>query len=166
MADGLNKVMIMGFLGADPDLRVLQSGNAVLNMSIACNESYLDRNRVRQERTEWVRVKVWGKRGEALSKFLRKGAQVFVEGKLQTTSYQDREGVKRWSTEVVATNIIVGGSNRPRNQPNDPERGRPNRREHHDEDGGGSNGGGGGGYDDEYDYGSSGGSGGDDEIPF
>lgn len=161
MADGLNKVMCMGFLGADPELRVLQNGNAVLNLSVACNESYLDRNRVRQERVEWIRVKIWGKRAEALSKFLRKGAQVFVEGKLQTTSYNDRDGVKRYSTEVVANNIIVGGSSRSRNSPNDPES-RPSRREHHggDQSGGSDN----DGYDNE-DYGSSGG-GGDDDIPF
>jgi single-strand DNA-binding protein len=162
MADGLNRVMIMGFLGQDPELRVTSGGNSVLTLSVACNESWLDKNRVRQERVEWVRVTVWGKRAEALSKFLRKGAQVFVEGKLQTNSYEDRDGNKKWSTTVVAHNIIVGGSNKPRNQKDDPERRRPNRREHYDDAPAGGGGGGGGGYDDS-DYGTDGG---DSDIPF
>ncbi len=164
MADGLNKVMIMGNLGDDPTLRVTQGGDAVLTLSVGCNESWLDKNRVRQERVEWIRCVIWGRRAEALSKFLRKGSQVFVEGSLQTNSYEDREGVKRYSTQVRVKNIIVGGSNKPRNQQDDPERRRPNRREHHEEDA--PTGGGGGGYDDQ-DYGSGGGFGGDDDsIPF
>lgn len=163
MADGLNKVMVMGNLGADPELRVTQGGDSVLTLSVGCNESYLDRNRVRQETVEWVRCVIWGKRAEALAKFLRKGTQVFVEGSLKTSSYEDREGIKRYTTQVRVKNIIVGGSNKPRNQPDDPERRRPNRRDHHDDNSGG---GGGGGYDDQ-DYGSgSSGGGYDDEIPF
>lgn len=162
MADGLNKVMVMGNLGADPELRVTQGGDSVLTLNVACNESYLDRNRVRQESVEWIRCVIWGKRAEALAKFLRKGTQVFVEGSLKTTSYEDRENIKRYTTQVRVRNIIVGGSNKPRNQPDDPERRRPNRRDHHDE----NSGGGGGGYDDQ-DYGSgSSGGGHDDDIPF
>lgn len=110
MADGLNKVLLLGNLGADPELRHTQGGQPVLNFRMATTESYLDKDKVRQERVEWSNVVVWGKRGEALAGILRKGSQVFVEGRLATSSYDDRDGVKRYKTEVVATNIILSGS--------------------------------------------------------
>jgi len=160
VADGLNKVCCLGNLGQDPELRVTAGGDSVLTLSVGCNESWLDKNRVRQERVEWIRCVVWGRRAEALAKFLRKGDKIFVEGKLQTNSYEDRDGIKRYRTQVVARNVILGGSNKPRNQKEDPERQRPSRRDD-DEDqdyqpdqsapvsgGGGFN------------------SGGDDDIPF
>ena|SRR3990172_2319048 len=164
MADGLNLVFCMGYLGSDPDLKTTQSGQSVLTLSVACNESYLDRNRQRQEKVEWIRCTVWGRRAEALAKFLKKGTLVTVEGKLQTNSWQDREGIKRYSTTVVARNIIVGGSNNPRgnSKRRDPERERANRR---DEEDSSAPAGGGGSYDDQ-DYGSGGGFGGDEDIPF
>ena|SRR5688572_23618804 len=109
MADGLNRVMLLGNLGADPELRMTGGGQAVLKMRLATSESYLDRNKVRQEKTEWHNVVVWGKRAEALSKFLTKGTRLFVEGGLRTSSYEDREGNKRYRTEVVANNIILAG---------------------------------------------------------
>jgi single-strand DNA-binding protein len=109
MAEGLNRVMLLGNLGADPELRFTQSGSAVLNMRLATTESYLDRNKVRQERTDWHNIVLWGKRGEALAKFLTKGSTIFVEGGLRTSSYDDKEGVKRYKTEVHATNIILAG---------------------------------------------------------
>lgn len=109
MADGLNRVMLFGNLGADPELRFTQGGQAVLHMRLATTESYLDKDKVRQERTEWHRVTVWGKRAEALSKFLTKGATLFIEGSLRTTSYDDRDGNKRYSTEINANNIILAG---------------------------------------------------------
>ncbi len=163
MADGLNKVFILGNLGQDPELRVTQGGNAVMTMSVACSETYLDRNRVRQEKTEWVRCVVWGRRAEALAKFLKKGAKVFVEGSLQTTSWDDREtGAKRYKTEVVAKNVILGGGAKARRAPNDPQDRRPSRRDHYDnnDDSQGDN--------DDQDYGGGGGfnGGGDDDIPF
>src|SRR3990170_3552042 len=107
MADGLNRVMLLGNLGADPELRQTNSGQAVLNMRLATSESYLDRNKVRQERTDWHNVVLWGRRAEALAKFLTKGTRLFVEGGLRTSSYQDRDGNKRWKTEVVASNVIL-----------------------------------------------------------
>ena len=110
MAEGLNRVLLLGNLGADPELKMTPSGQAVLKMRLATSESYLDRNRVRQERTEWHAVVVWGKRAEALAKFLTKGSRLFVEGGLRTSSYDDREGHKRYKTEVVASNIILAGS--------------------------------------------------------
>jgi single-strand DNA-binding protein len=113
MAEGLNRVMLLGNLGADPELRVTAGGQAVLKLRLATNESYLDRNNVRQERTEWHRVTVWGRRAEALGKILQKGDSLFVEGRIQTSSYE-KNGEKRYSTEVVATNILLSGSGRGR----------------------------------------------------
>jgi single-strand DNA-binding protein len=112
MAEGLNRVMLLGNLGADPELRYTQAGKAVLNMRLATTESYLDANKVRQERTDWHNVVLWGKRGEALAKFLAKGSTIFVEGGLRTSSYDDKEGNKRYKTEVHATNIILAGRGR------------------------------------------------------
>ena len=154
MADGLNKVLLIGNLGADPELRMTNNGNAVLNMRIACSESYLDRNKVRQERTEWMNVIIWGKRAEALAKILSKGQRLYVEGGLRTSSYEDREGVKRYKTEINATNIILFGSRRSSRDDGDEEpRGRAP-----------AGGGGGGGGEEEFGSGFNGG--GDDDIPF
>lgn len=114
MADGLNRVLLLGNLGADPELRVIQSGDSLLKLRLATSESWLDKNRVRQERTEWHTVIVWGKRAEALSKFLSKGSKIFVEGKITTNSYDDKDGNKRYSTQIVAQNIILCGSSRDR----------------------------------------------------
>lgn len=112
MADGLNRVMLLGNLGADPELRVTQSGQAVLNMRLATTETYLDRDKVRKERTDWHNVVVWGKRAEALAKILAKGSSLFVEGSLRTSSYDDREGNKRYKTEVIAKEILLTGRGR------------------------------------------------------
>jgi single-strand DNA-binding protein len=81
-------------------------------LRLATSETYLDRNKVRQERTEWHSVVVWGKRAEALSKFLSKGSRLFIEGGLRTSTYDDKEGHKRYRTEVVANNIILAGGSR------------------------------------------------------
>ena len=108
MAEGLNRVILLGNLGADPELRVTPGGQAVLKLRLATNESYVDKNNVRQERTEWHRVTVWGRRAEALGKFLQKGDSLFIEGRLQTSSYE-KNGEKRYSTEIVANNIILSG---------------------------------------------------------
>ena len=113
MAEGLNRVLLLGNLGADPELRMTGGGQAVLKMRLATSESYLDRNRVRQERTEWHNVVVWGRRAEALGKFLTKGSRLFIEGGLRTSSYEDRDGNRRYRTEIVANNVILaGGSGR------------------------------------------------------
>jgi len=103
--DGLNKVIIIGNLGADPELRMLPGGNAVLKLRVATTESWLDREKnVRNERTEWHRVSVFGKSAEALAKFLRKGMRVTVEGRNQTSTYE-KEGQKHYSTEVIAVHV-------------------------------------------------------------
>ena len=112
MADGLNRVMLLGNLGADPELRYTQGGQAVLNLRLATTESYLDKDKVRKERTDWHNVVVWGKRGEALAKILAKGSSIFVEGGLRTSSYEDREKQKRYKTEIHANNVILAGRGR------------------------------------------------------
>ena len=118
MADGLNKVMLIGNLGQDPELRYTQGNTAVMNMRIATTESFLNRENERQERTEWHTVVLWGKRGEGLHKIIAKGNRIFVEGRLQTRTWEDKAGQKRYSTEVVATNVILlggpAGAGRPR----------------------------------------------------
>jgi len=124
MSEGLNRVMLLGNLGADPELRVTQSGTSVLNLRLAVSESYKDRDGQRQERTEWVSCTLWGKRAEALSKYLNKGSRILVEGSLRTSSYEDRDGNRRYKTEVNATNIVFagGGSFTEREQPARDER--------------------------------------------
>ncbi len=109
MSDGLNRVFLLGNLGADPELKMTGNGQAVLKMRLATTESYLDRNKARQERTEWHSVTLWGKRAEALAKFLTKGSRLFVEGGIRTSSYDDKDGNKRYRTEVVASNVILAG---------------------------------------------------------
>ena len=111
MAEGLNKAMLLGNLGADPELRMTPNGQAVLKLRLATSEKYMDRNRQRQERTEWHSIVIWGKRAEALSRILAKGSRIFVEGGIRTSSYDDRDGNKRYRTEIVATDIKLQGGN-------------------------------------------------------
>src|ERR1700752_587058 len=108
MAEGLNRVLLLGNLGADPELRVTPGGQAILKLRLATNETYLDKNNVRQEPPEGHRVTVWGRRAEALGKILQKGDSLFIEGRLQTSSYE-KNGEKRYSTDIVANNIILSG---------------------------------------------------------
>lgn len=108
----LNKVMIMGNLGAKPELRSTQSGTSVTTLRVATNESYTDSEGARQDKTEWHSVVVWGKTAENCEKYLDKGRTVLVEGKLQTREWEDGEGNKKYSTEIVASSVqfIGGGS--------------------------------------------------------
>lgn len=103
--------MLFGNLGADPELRVTPSGTSVLKLRLATTESYLDRNNTRQERTEWHSITVWGKRGDALAKILHKGDRVLVLGRIQTSTYE-KNGEKRYRTEIHAANIFLGGARR------------------------------------------------------
>jgi single-strand DNA-binding protein len=158
MAGGVNKVILVGNLGADPDMRYTPSGQGVCELRVATNESWTDKNGQRQDRTEWHRVVIWGKRAEICSKYLAKGRQVYIEGRIQTRNYDDKEGNKRYITEIIANAVQFLGGN---------------------EGGGGGGGGGGKSSDDsppapsDADMGgyggggSSGGGGGpDDDIPF
>ena len=108
MAEGLNRVMLLGSLGADPELRYAQSGTAVLKIRLATNESYLDKDKVRRERADWHTVVLFGSRAEALGKILAKGSTIFVEGSIRTSSYE-KDGKKVYKTEIHAQNVILGG---------------------------------------------------------
>jgi single-strand DNA-binding protein len=109
--DGINKVTILGNLGADPELKMLPGGTAILKMRVATNESWINKENVKQERVEWHRVTVFGKRAEGLAKFVRKGMKVFVDGRLQTTTYE-KEGQKHYGTEIIADQVLALGSGR------------------------------------------------------
>jgi single-strand DNA-binding protein len=106
MAGSVNKVIILGNLGANPELKYLPSGQPVCEMRVATSEVFKDKNDQRQERTEWHRIVVWGKTGENCAKYLTKGQQVYLEGRLQTRSWDDKDGNKRYSTEIVADQVV------------------------------------------------------------
>lgn len=108
----VNKVIIIGRLGQEPELKYTPSGAAVCNFSVATSENWTDKNGQRQERTEWHRIVVWGKLAELCNQYLGKGCQAFIEGKLQTRSWDDKDGNKRYTTEVLATTVqFLGGAN-------------------------------------------------------
>ena len=110
MARGVNKVILVGNLGQDPELRHTQSGTAVCNISLATNESYTDKEtKSVVEKTEWHRLVVWGKLGEICAEYLKKGSQVYFEGKLQTRKWTDKDGVERYSTEINASEMMMLG---------------------------------------------------------
>lgn len=101
---GINKVILIGNLGQDPQIKFLDGGNAVANFSIATSESWTDKQGEKKDRTEWHRIVAWGKLAELCGEYLKKGRQVYVEGKLQTRKYE-KDGVERYTTEVVATDV-------------------------------------------------------------
>jgi single-strand DNA-binding protein len=106
----VNKVILVGRLGRDPETRFTSGGQAVANFSLATDESYKDRNGERQKRTEWHKIVVWGKQAEIAQQYLKKGSLVFVEGRIQSREWQDKEGQKRTSFEIVANNFrMLGG---------------------------------------------------------
>ena len=110
MARGINKVIVVGNLGADPDARYMPNGNAVTNISVATSESWKDKETGdRQERTEWHRVVFFGRLAEIASEYLKKGSQVYVEGRLKTRKWEDKEGNDRWTTEIVANEMQMLG---------------------------------------------------------
>lgn len=114
MASGVNKVLLIGRLGGDPEVRYTSNGGAVANFTLATNESWTDKSGQKQERTEWHKVVVWGKLGELCGQYLSKGRQAYVEGRLQTRDWTDKEGNKRYTTEIVAQNVqfLGGGAER------------------------------------------------------
>jgi single-strand DNA-binding protein len=111
MARGVNKVILVGNLGADPETRSMPSGMTVTNIRIATSESWKDKaSGAQQERTEWHSVALFGRLGEIAAEYLRKGSQVFVEGKLRTRKWQDKQGADRFTTEIIADNMqMLGG---------------------------------------------------------
>jgi single-strand DNA-binding protein len=109
MAGGVNKAILIGNLGADPEVRFTPGGQAVANFRIATSESWTDKSGQKQERTEWHRIVVWGKVAELCGEYLAKGRQVYVEGRLQTREWTDKEGKKNYTTEVVANHVVFLG---------------------------------------------------------
>lgn len=106
----VNKVILLGRLGQDPELKYTPSGMAVCNFSLATSENWVDKSGQRQEKTEWHRIQVWGKLGELCNQYLAKGRQAYVEGRLQTRSWDDQSGNKRYVTEITATIVqFIGG---------------------------------------------------------
>jgi len=111
MARGINKVIIIGNLGQDPDTRYMPSGAAVTNMTVATNESWKDKQTGEQkDRTEWHKVAMFGRLAEIAAEYLRKGSQVYIEGKLRTRKWQDQQGNDRYTTEIIADELqMLGG---------------------------------------------------------
>jgi single-strand DNA-binding protein len=111
MARGINKVILVGNLGADPETRYMPSGSAVTNLSVATSESWKDKQTGEQkERTEWHKVAMFNRLAEIAAEYLRKGSQVYIEGKIRTRKWQDRDGNDRWTTEIIADEMqMLGG---------------------------------------------------------
>jgi len=108
----VNKVILIGNLGKDPEVRHLEGGVAVARFPIATSESFKDKSGQKQERTEWHNIVVWRGLAEVAEKYLKKGNSVYIEGRLRTNNYQDKDGVQRYSTEIVADNMtMLGGRN-------------------------------------------------------
>lgn len=106
----VNRVILIGRLGRDPELRYTSSGTPVANFSLATDESWTDSNGQRQSRTEWHNIVAWSKLGEICNQYLRKGKLVFIEGRIQTREWDDRDGNKRRTTEIVASEMRMLGS--------------------------------------------------------
>ena len=106
----VNKAIIIGNLGADPELRHTAGGSAVCNLRVATTETWKDRDGNKQEKTEWHRIVVWGNQAEACGKYLSKGRQVYVEGSLDTREWQDKDGNRRTTTEIKARQVVFLGS--------------------------------------------------------
>ncbi|MCJ7589919.1 MAG: single-stranded DNA-binding protein [Woeseiaceae bacterium] len=111
MARGINKVIIVGNVGGDPETRYMPSGSAVTNLTVATNESWKDKaTGEKKERTEWHRVAMFNRLAEIAAEYLRKGSQVYIEGKLRTRKWQDKDGQDRYTTEIVADEMqMLGG---------------------------------------------------------
>ena len=107
---GVNKVILVGNLGANPEVRFTQGGQPVANLRLATTERWTDRNGQKQEATEWHRVVLFGRQAEVAQQYLTKGRQVYIEGRIRTRQWQDQQGQKRFSTEIVAVNMqLLGG---------------------------------------------------------
>ena len=106
----VNKAILIGNLGSDPELRYTSNGTAVASFNIATTERFKDKNGEQQERTEWHSIVCWGRMGELANEYLRKGRSVYIEGRIQTRNYEDKDGIKRYKTEIVAQQMqFLGG---------------------------------------------------------
>lgn len=130
MGGSVNKVMLVGRLGKDPEMRFTPSGRAVTNFTMATDEVWIDQNNERQERTEWHRIVTWGKLAENCAKLLSKGRLVYVEGRIQSRSWDDKDGNKRYTTEIIANAMQIlspkeGGEPRDLGEPGMPSGSEP-----------------------------------------
>ena len=153
----VNKVILVGRLGRDPETRYTGGGQAVANFSVATDETYKDKNGERQKRTEWHKIVVWGKQAEIAQQYLKKGSLIFIEGRIQSREWQDKEGQKRTSFEIVATNFRMLGGRGDGTGGGGGSFGGGARSEEHDQSGGAEDFSGGGGSGPEIS---------DDDIPF
>jgi len=118
----VNKVILIGNLGTDPDLRYTPSGTPVANFSLATHEQWTNKQGNKEERTEWHRIVAWGKLGEICGQYLHKGSQVYIEGKIRSRTWEDREGQKRYTTEIIALSMqMLGAPTRDLSQQEVPE---------------------------------------------
>ena len=109
----VNKVILLGNLGSDPELRYTPSGRAVANFSLATSEQWTNKDGEKEEKTEWHRIVAWGRLGEICGEYLSKGSQVYIDGRLQTRAWEDRDGNKRYTTEIIAQTMqMLGGASR------------------------------------------------------
>ena len=106
----LNKAQIIGNLGRDPEIKTIPSGQKVASFSLACSEKYTDKNGQKVEKTEWINCKAWGKLAEIIEKYVKKGSQIYVEGKLETQSFE-KDGVKKYKTEIIVNQMLMLGAN-------------------------------------------------------
>lgn len=116
---GVNKAILIGYLGADPELRYTPKGDPVLRFRVAVTETWRDMSGAKRERTEWLSCVLWGKRGEALSAYLSRGSRVYIEGKIQTRKWEDKNGITRYSTGVVVSDVKLLGDGRSRQNGDD-----------------------------------------------
>ncbi len=110
MANGLNKAILIGNLGRDPEVRYTPGGLAVANFSMATSETWTNKEGEKETRTEWHRIVAWGKLGEICGEYLSKGKQIYIEGRIQTREWEDKEGNKRYTTEIIALQMLMLGS--------------------------------------------------------
>lgn len=119
----VNKVILVGNLGKDPEVRYLPDGGAITNISVATTDNWKDKSGAKQEKTEWHRVSFFGRLAEIAGEYLKKGSQVYVEGRLQTRKWQDKEGQDRYTTEIVANEMKMLGARSGAGEPSDRDSG-------------------------------------------
>lgn len=135
MSEGINQATLVGHLGSDPELRATKDGTSVLSIRMATTSYWQDsKTRERKERTEWHSVVVWGKRADALHQMLVKGTRVYIQGELQTRSWEDKTGSKRYTTEVRADKVIILSGGTPRDETKQTSRDEPQTPAYNDDD--------------------------------
>lgn len=122
MSNGINKVILIGNLGGDPETRAMPNGTAVANLSIATSETWKDKQTgEKKERTEWHKVAMFGRTAEIAGEYLRKGSKIYIEGRLRTRKWQDKQGNDRWTTEIVADSLQMLGDGKQKTQASQPQ---------------------------------------------